>query len=46
MRLSTRLDIFELLAFPAHLWLHVCALLCGLEFTHGRAEDWDEEEDT
>ena len=31
--------MFELLAGPAHVWLWVCAKLCGGTFTHGPGDD-------
>ena len=39
-----RLQIFEFLATPAHVWLWCVATLVGLEFCHGPVEDEEEEE--
>ena len=39
-------SMFKILAGPAHVWLWVCALLCGGHFTHGPVDedelaDWE-----
>ena len=35
--------LYEFLAAPAHIWLWVCAKICGGTFTCGRVEEDDEE---
>ena len=36
---SWRLQLYELLAVPAHLWLWACARLCGGHFECGPVSD-------
>ena len=38
--------MFEILALPAHLWLWICAKLCGGTFEHGPGDeiDWPSQE--
>ena len=43
---GTRLKIFEFLATPAHIWLWVCAKLCGWDFEYWAEDEDDENEDT
>ena len=37
-RLYLPLSMFEILAGPAHVWLWICAKLCGGTFEHGPGE--------
>ncbi len=41
--MTIRLQIFEIIAIPAHAWLWVCAKLVGLEFRCGPVSNKDEE---
>ena len=34
-----RMTVFDILAFPAHCWIWLCAKLVGAEFWWGRPED-------
>ena len=34
--------MFEVLAGPAHVWLWICARLCGGTFHHGSGDDLDD----
>ena len=37
--MNMRLKIYELLAFPAHLWLMGVARLCGVDLEYGPTDD-------
>ena len=36
--------MFEILAGPAHVWLWICATLCGGTFEHGPVDEEDIDE--
>ena len=37
--------MFEIIAGPAHVWLWICAWLCGGTFSHGSGDKLDEDEE-
>ena len=46
--LTVRLRIFQLIAFPGHVWVWIAARLCGMDFScepvRGDEEDTGEED--
>ena len=34
--------MFEIIAGPAHVWIWICAKLCGVSVEHGWADDFDD----
>ena len=41
--IKLRLKVFEFLALPGHVWIYLCALIVGYEFTCGAVSGKDGE---